>query len=60
MDTYKFSISVPANDKPDAEVKMKALATLASRLNAKELAKLAHVVVNDPIKTRMAKAALGL
>ncbi|MDP3146035.1 MAG: hypothetical protein Q8T03_13360 [Bacteroidota bacterium] len=55
---YKFNIEAPTEK--EADVKMEALTVLASRLSAKELHKLAHVVVNDPVKTAMAKAGLGL
>jgi hypothetical protein len=33
---------------------------LASKLSAKELEKLAHVVKNEPVKLAMAKRALGV
>lgn len=55
---YNFTIEAP-NEK-EADTKMKALTVLASRLNAKELEKLAHIVKNDPVKTAMAKSALGV
>ena len=55
---YNFSMEAPTEK--EAETKMKALTVLASRLNTKELDKLAHIVKNDPVKLAMAKNALGL
>jgi hypothetical protein len=60
MNTYKYELDIQAKEKADADEKMKALIILSARLNARELAKLAHVVAHDPVKTRIAKAALGL
>jgi hypothetical protein len=39
---------------------MTALITLASKLREKELAKLAHIIKHDPIKTALAKKYLGV
>lgn len=57
---YEFEISIEAATEQDAQQKMQALGTLASKLTPKELAKLAHIVKNDPIKTAMAKKYLGV
>lgn len=56
--TYNFSIEAPTEQ--EAETKMKALTVLASKLNTKELDKLAHIVKNDPVKLALAKKALGV
>lgn len=60
MSPFSYNFSVPAKDKADADEKMKALAILSTKLSTKELAKLAHIVVNDPVKTAMAKTYLGV
>ena len=60
MDKYSYEITISAASKQEANLKMQALATLARKLNATELSKLAEVVTNDPIKTKIAKRALGL
>lgn len=57
---HEYSISIPAKTETEAVEKMRALTVLASRLTGKELAKLAHTVQHDPVKTAMAKMALGL
>ena len=60
MKKFTSDFSVPAETMADAETKMEALKTLATFLTAMELAKLAQVVKNDPIKTSLAKTYLGL
>jgi len=60
MKKYKYEISIEANSETDADTKMAALTTLASKLSAKELSKLAHIVKHDPVKTAMAKKYLGV
>ena len=60
MQKYSYEIVVEAPTEKDADTKMKALIVLASKLTAKELEKLAHIVKNDPVKTAMAKKALGV
>jgi hypothetical protein len=57
---YEFEITVEASSKTEAEIKMKALAVLVSRLTAEELSKLAHIIKNDPVKTALAKKYLGV
>ncbi len=57
---FSYDVQIEAHDNKDAEAKLKAAATLMQKLNAKELTRLAHVVVNDPVKTALAKKALGL
>lgn len=60
MNEYTYKISIQAKTKEEAIAKMTALCALSDSLNEKELSKLAHVVKNDPVKTKMAKLALGV
>jgi hypothetical protein len=60
MKTYNYRISIDAQTENEADTKMSALTILASKLNDKELEKLADIIKNDPIKTAMAKKALGV
>lgn len=60
MKKYQYDFSVEAASQTEADAKMTALATLAGRLKSNELAKLAHVIANDPIKTALAKKYLGV
>lgn len=60
MKKFSYEITITASTESEAEVKMKALTTLIAKLSAKELAKLADIVKNDPVKTAMAKKALGM
>lgn len=60
MKKYSYTIQIEADLEKDADTKMKALIVLASKLSAKELEKLADIIKNDPIKTAMAKKALGV
>ncbi|MEM6771709.1 MAG: hypothetical protein AAF597_14085 [Bacteroidota bacterium] len=60
MNKYPYEITLSATTKSEATEKMHALAVLARKLTARELNKLANVVENDPVKTMIAKRALGL
>lgn len=60
MNTYKYEVQVEATSKEEAQQKMKAVCDLLKKLNEKELSKLAYIVMNDPIKTALAKRALGV
>jgi hypothetical protein len=60
MKKYTYEINIEASGEAEADTKMKALITLASKLSAKELEKLAWIVKNDPVKTALAKQALGV
>ena len=60
MTKYQYEISIEAKTEPEANSKMTALTTLASKLSEKELTKLAHVIKHDPIKTALAKKYLGV
>jgi len=57
---YTFEINIEAQTQQEAEVKLQAASTLMQKLKAREIGKLADVVKNDPIKTTLAKKALGL
>lgn len=60
MDKFNFEVSIQAVTQGEAEVKLQAASTLMQKLSAREIAKLADVVKNDPAKTALAKRALGL
>jgi hypothetical protein len=60
MAKYKYEIKIESPAEEEADIKMNALSILASRLSAKELDKLAHIVKNDPVKLSLAKKALGV
>lgn len=60
MNTYHYSLAISEATEANADTKMKALIVLAKKLSAKELEKLAHIVEHDPIKTALAKQALGV
>jgi hypothetical protein len=60
MKKFQYDITIEAKTETEADGKMTALTTLASKLSTKELTKLAQVVKNDPIKTAMAKKYLGV
>jgi len=60
MAKYNFEVSIEAQTQGEAEVKLSSATVLMQKLKARELAKLADVVKNDPMKTAIAKKALGL
>ncbi|HTB31730.1 MAG TPA: hypothetical protein VK808_06875 [Bacteroidia bacterium] len=60
MTKFNYAITIEAASKAEADTKMKALTILASSLSTKELDKLGWIVKNDPIKTALAKKALGV
>lgn len=60
MHKYQYDITVAAKTESEAEAKMNALTTLASKLSEKELSKLAHLIKHDPVKTALAKKYLGV
>ena len=57
---YTFEISIEAQAQEEASQKIQAASTLMQKLSAREISKLAEVVKNDPVKTALAKKALGL
>jgi hypothetical protein len=60
MKKFHYDMSIEANNQTEADAKMLSLTTLATKLNPKELTKLAHIVKHDTIKTALAKKALGV
>ena len=60
MQKFHYDISTEAKSESEANAKMNALTTLASKLSEKELTKLAHVIKHDPVKTALAKKYLGV
>lgn len=60
MSKFSYTINIDAPTEKDSETKMKALTVLASKLTARELEKLADIIKNDPVKTALAKKALGV
>ena len=60
MKKYSYDITIEAKTENDADTKITALTVLASKLSPPELAKLAHIVKNDPVKTAIAKKYLGV
>lgn len=59
MDKHKFNISISGTQK-EATEKAKAVAELATYLNAQTLTALAKVVKTDPSKVALAKQFLGI
>jgi hypothetical protein len=60
MAKFNFDVSIEAQTQGEAEVKLASASVLMQKLKAREIAKLADVVKNDPVKTSIAKKALGL
>jgi hypothetical protein len=60
MKKYQYEITIEAKAETEADAKMTAITTLESKLSQKELTKLAHTIVNDPVKTALAKKYLGV
>ncbi len=60
MNKYEFTINIQALTQAEADAKMQALTTLASRLTEKELSRLSHIIRHDPVKTALAKKYLGV
>jgi hypothetical protein len=60
MKKYTYDFIIGAFTEDEADAKVTALKMLAIKLTAKELTKLAYIVEKDPIKTAMAKTALGV
>lgn len=71
MNKYSYELQIAANTEKEADEKMaaldqlarklsvSALSTLAKKLSGAELEKLAWVINNEPVKTALAKKALG-
>jgi hypothetical protein len=57
---YTFNITIEAESEKDAQDKMDSAAILLKKLKTREIKKLAEVIVLDPVKTAIAKRALGV
>lgn len=60
MKKFIYDMAISAPTEAEADIKMESLAMLGAKLSTKELEKLAYIVEKDPIKTAMAKKALGV
>lgn len=60
MAKVNYKITLEGATEKEADAKMQALTVIAKKLSAKELLKLADIIQNDPVKTAMAKQALGV
>ncbi|MBT1699482.1 hypothetical protein KK083_21470 [Fulvivirgaceae bacterium PWU4] len=60
MTKFSFDITIEAETQKDAEMKLKSAAALMQKLRPNEIARLAEIVKNDPVKTALAKKYLGL
>ncbi|MCU0430713.1 MAG: hypothetical protein MUF42_12180 [Cytophagaceae bacterium] len=60
MAKFTFEVSIESPGEKDAIEKLKAATTLMQKLQVHELSRLADIVKNDPVKTNLAKRALGL
>lgn len=60
MTKFNYKIEIAAKTESEAIAKIKAVTVLVAKLNTKELEKLADIIKNDPVKTAMAKSALGV
>lgn len=60
MKKYSYDLTIEAATEAEADSKMSAASTLIKKLTTKELTKLADIVKNDPVKTALAKKALGV
>jgi len=60
MAKHTYEVSIEAVSEQEAIEKLKAATILMQKLKVNEMRKLADIVKNDPIKTALAKKALGL
>jgi hypothetical protein len=60
MNNFRYEITIQAATAQDAEEKLRAASMLMEKLQLREIKRLADVVQNDPVKTAIAKRALGL
>ena len=60
MANFTSDFTISAETKQEAELKLKSIQTIVSKLNTKELVRLAEVVEKEPMKMAMAKKALGV
>ncbi len=57
---YSFEITIESASEEDAQLKLKAATVLMQKLKTNEITRLADVVKNDPMRTAIAKKAMGL
>lgn len=60
MEKFNYELAISARTESEADKKIEALIVLGAKLSTLELEKLADIIKNDPIKTAMAKKALGV
>ena len=60
MAKFSYDTVIEAPSENEADSKMQSVTVLLSKLSTNELAKLAHIVKHDPVKTALAKKALGV
>lgn len=60
MNKHSFKVNIEAPSEQEALDKLKAAVILMEKLKTVEIKKLADIVKNDPIKTAIARKALGL
>ena len=60
MAKFSYDIIIDAPSEKEADAKSLAVGTIVRKLNTRELLKLADIIENDPIKTALAKKALGV
>lgn len=60
MNKFSYDITIEATSQEEAVIKLKAASVLMQKLKPNEINRLAEVVKNDPVKTAIAKKALGL
>lgn len=60
MNKHSFKVSIEASNEQEALEKLQSAVTLIEKLKTAEIKKLADIVKNDPIKTAIARRALGL
>ena len=60
MQTFPYNLKIEALSGEEADIKAGAIKVLLKKLKTHELARLAQVVEKEPVKTALAKKALGL
>lgn len=60
MKKFSYDLTIEAATEAEADSKMSAIGNLLKKLTTKEFLKLADIVKNDPVKTALAKKALGV
>jgi hypothetical protein len=60
MKKFSYDITIQAESTQEAEDKLRAASVLMEKLKVKEIKKLAEIVQHDPVRTAMAKKAMGL